>query len=58
MTGLELSDDMINAISGNEYDKQKIQTEFKYLYDRTDYIIEKELKTIPTLCKIFTNWLV
>lgn len=56
MTGLELSDDMINAISGNEYDKQKIQTEFKYLYDRTDYIIEKELKTIPTLCKIFTKY--
>lgn len=56
MTGLELSDDMINAINGNEYDKQKIQAEFKYLYDRTDYIIEKELKTIPTLCKIFTKF--
>jgi hypothetical protein len=55
MTGLELSDDIINAINGIEYDKKVIQDEFKYLYEKTPYIIEKELKAIPNLCKIFTK---
>lgn len=55
MTGLNLSEDIVNAIEGNEYDKKVIQDEFKYLYDKMPYIIEKELKAIPNLCKIFTK---
>ena len=55
MTGLELSDDMINAINGAEYDNTVIQNEFNYLYEKTPYIIENELKAIPNLCKIFTK---
>lgn len=55
MTGLDLSDDIVNAINGDIYDKKVIQDEFKYLYEKMPYIIEKELKAIPNLCKIFTK---
>jgi hypothetical protein len=55
MTGLDLSEDIVNAINGNEYDKKAVQDEFKYLYNKTDYIIEKELKAIPNICKVFTK---
>lgn len=55
MTGLPLSQDIINAIEGSEYDKKNVQDEFKYLYDRIDYIKEKELSSVPNLCKIFTK---
>jgi hypothetical protein len=55
MTSLDLSEDIINAINGNEYDKAVIQKEFNYLYEKMPYIIEKELKAIPNLCKIFTK---
>jgi hypothetical protein len=56
MTGLDLSDNMISAISGEEYDKEAVKTEFKYLYDRIDYIKEKETKSVDTLCKVFTKF--
>jgi hypothetical protein len=55
MTGLPLSDNVINAINGDEYDKKAVQDEFKYLYSKIDEIKEKELKAIPNLCKIFTK---
>ena len=55
MTGLDLSEDIVNAINGDIYDKKVIQDEFKYLYEKMPYIIEKELKAIPNLCKIFTK---
>lgn len=55
MTGLPLSQNIIEAIQGNEYDKKAIKDEFKYLYDRIEYIKENELNAIPTLCKIFTK---
>lgn len=55
MTGLDLSDDIVKAINGDVYDKKVIQDEFKYLYEKMPYIIEKELKAIPNLCKIFTK---
>jgi hypothetical protein len=56
MTGLDLSENIISAISGEEYDKEEIKTEFKYLYDRLDYIKETEIKSVDTLCKIFTKF--
>ena len=55
MTGLPLSADIINAIQGNDYDKKVVQNEFKYLYDNLDIIKLKELRSIPTICKIFTK---
>ena len=55
MTGLPLSQDIINAIAGDTYDKKAVQTEFKYLYDRIDEIRLKEQKAIGNLCKIFTK---
>ena len=55
MTGLPLSQNIIDAIEGNEYDKKAIKDEFKYLYNKIEYIKEKELNAIPTLCKIFTK---
>ena len=55
MTGLPLSQDIIDAIQGKDYDKKNVQNEFKYLYDRIAYIKEMELKSIPNLCKIFTK---
>jgi len=55
MTNQDLSDDIINAINGAEYDKTVIQTEFNYLYEKMPYIIENELKAVPNLCKIFTK---
>lgn len=56
MTGLPLSQNTIDAIEGNEYDKKAIKDEFKYLYDRIEYIKENELNAIPNLCKIFTKF--
>ena len=55
MTGLPLSQDIINAIQGKDYNKKAVQEEFKYLYDRVAYIKEKELNSIPNICKIFTK---
>ena len=55
MTGLPLSQDIIDAIQGKDYDKKAVQQEFKYLYDRVAYIKEKELNSIPNICKIFTK---
>lgn len=55
MTGLPLSQNIINAIKGIDYDKKAVQNEFKYLYEKVSYIIDKELKSIPNLCKIFTK---
>lgn len=55
MTGLPLSQNIIDAIEGNEYDKKAIKDEFKYLYNKIEYIKENELNAIPTLCKIFTK---
>ena len=56
MTGLQLSQNMIDAIEGNEYDKKAIQDEFKYIESRIDYIKEHEITAIPTLCKIFAKF--
>jgi len=55
MTGLDLSEDIEKAISGEEYDKKVVQEEFKYLLTRVNEIKEKELKAIPNLCKVFTK---
>lgn len=55
MTGLPLSQDIIDAIQGKEYDDKVVQQEFKYLYERLDYIKENELTSIPNICKIFTK---
>lgn len=55
MTGLDLSENAIQAINGDEYDKKDIQDEFNYIYQKIEHIIEKELSVIPTLCKIFTK---
>lgn len=55
MTGLPLSQDIINAIAGDAYDKKAVQAEFKYLYDKIDEIRLKEQKAIANLCKIFTK---
>jgi hypothetical protein len=55
MTGLPLSADIINAIQGNDYDKKVVQDEFKYLYVKLDIIKVNELRSIPTICKIFTK---
>ena len=55
MTGLPLSQDIIEAIKGNDYDKKAVQQEFKYLYDKVSYIKENELNSIPNICKIFTK---
>lgn len=56
MTGLQLSQNMIDAIEGNEYDKKAIQDEFKYIENKIDYIKEHEINAIPTLCKIFAKF--
>ena len=56
MTGLQLSQNMIDAIEGNEYDKKAILEEFKYIESRIDYIKEHEITAIPTLCKIFAKF--
>lgn len=56
MTGLELSDNIISAIKGEDFDKEAIKKEFKYLYDRIEEIKEKEMKSIPNLCKVFTKF--
>lgn len=55
MTGLPLSQHIINAIQANDYDKKAVQDEFKYLYDKIDIIKLNELSSIPTICKIFTK---
>lgn len=55
MTGLPLSQDIINAIQGNDYDKKVVQDEFKYLYDNLELIKLNEIRSIPTICKIFTK---
>jgi len=55
MTGLPLSQNIINAIKGIDYDKKAVQDEFKYLYDKVSYIKENELSSIPNICKIFTK---
>lgn len=55
MTGLDLSQNIINAIEGNEYDKKAIQDEFKYLLTKIEDIKKNELNAIPTLCKVFTK---
>ena len=56
MTGLPLSQNMIDAIEGKEYDKKAIQDEFKYLYEKVNYIKEHEINAIPNLCKVFTKF--
>lgn len=56
MTGLPLSQNMVDAIEGKEYDKKAIQDEFKYIQGKIDYIKEHEINTIPTLCKIFAKF--
>ena len=56
MTGLQVSQNMIDAIEGNEYDKKAIQDEFKYIESKIDYIKEHEINAIPTLCKIFAKF--
>lgn len=56
MTGLTLSQNIIDAIEGNEYDKKAIQDEFKYLYEKIEYIKTNEINAIPNLCKIFTKF--
>lgn len=56
MTGLQLSQNMIDAIEGNEYDKKAILEEFKYIESKIDYIKEHEITAIPTLCKIFAKF--
>jgi hypothetical protein len=55
MTGLPLSQNIINAIKGIDYDKKAVQDEFKYLYDKVSYIKDNELSAIPNICKIFTK---
>jgi len=56
MTGLQLSQNMIDAIEGNEYDKKAIQDEFKYIENKIDYIKEHEINAIPNLCKVFAKF--
>ena len=56
MTGLPLSQNMIDAIEGKEYDKKAIQEEFKYLYEKIEYIKTNEINAIPNLCKVFTKF--
>jgi hypothetical protein len=56
MTGLPLSQNMIDAIEGKDYDKKAIQDEFKYLYEKIDYIKTNEINAIPNLCKVFTKF--
>ena len=56
MTGLPLSQNMIDAIEGKDYDKNAIKEEFKYLYEKIDYIKEHEINAIPNLCKVFTKF--
>ena len=55
MTGLPLSDDIINAIKGIDYDKKAVQDEFKYMFEKIDFIKHNEISSIPTICKIFTK---
>jgi hypothetical protein len=55
MTGLPLSQNIIDAIQGNDYDKKAIQDEFKYLFEKTNFIISNETNSIPNLCKVFTK---
>ena len=55
MTGLPLSQDIIDAIQGKDYDKIVVQDEFKYILEKIDYIKQNELSSIPTICKIFTK---
>lgn len=55
MTGLPLSQNIINAIEGNDYDKKAVQDEFKYLYDNIDFIVSNEFNSIPNICKVFTK---
>lgn len=55
MTGLPLSDDIINAIKGDPYDKKAVKEEFKYLYTDIKKIKETELTSIPNLVKVFTK---
>jgi hypothetical protein len=57
MTGLPLSQNMIDAIEGKDYDKNAIKEEFKYLYEKIDYIKEHEINAIPNLCKVFTKFI-
>lgn len=56
MTGLPLSENIINAIEGKEYDKKAIQDEFKYIYERLEYIKVNEVSAIPNICKIFSKF--
>lgn len=56
MTGLLLSQNTIDAIEGGEYDKKALQDEFKYLYEKVEFIKENEMKAIPNLCKVFTKF--
>lgn len=56
MTGLPLSENIINAIAGKEYDKKAIQDEFKYIYERLEYIKANEVSAIPNICKIFSKF--
>lgn len=55
MTGLQLSQNIIDAIQGKPYDKLAIQNEFKYLYEKIDFIVSNEINSIPNLCKVFTK---
>jgi hypothetical protein len=55
MTGLPLSQNIIDAIKGIDYDKKAVQDEFKYMFEKIDYIKNNELSSIPTICKIFTK---
>jgi hypothetical protein len=56
MTGLQLSQNAIDAIEGKEYDKKAIKDEFKYIESKIDYIKEHEINAIPNLCKIFAKF--
>lgn len=56
MTGLPLSENIINAIANKEYDKKAIQDEFKYIYERLEYIKANEVSAIPNICKIFSKF--
>jgi hypothetical protein len=56
MTGLDLSQNIIDAIEGKEYDKKAIKEEFKYIESKIDYIKEHEINAIPNLCKIFAKF--
>jgi hypothetical protein len=56
LTGLPLSQNIIDAIEGKDYDKKAIQVEFKYLNEKIDYIKEHEINAIPNICKIFTKF--